>query len=91
MVGTKALDHKRPSVALTRKASKAEMSGHLFVPVHWTALPYPVADGLWIGDVTPPHPPPLPAAVTHLWLAPQLGRRVLLWAPTGWQQHDPYD
>lgn len=64
---------------------------HLFVPVHWTALPYPVADGLWTGSVTPPDPPPLPVSVTHLWLAPALGRRVLLWTPTGWQQHHPYD
>ena len=64
---------------------------HLFIPVHRTALPFAVADGLWAGAALPPEPPPLPAAVTHLWLAPALGRRVLLWTPRGWQERHPYD
>lgn len=58
---------------------------HLFIPLHRSALPFAVADGLWTGTVLPPAPPPLPAEVTHLWLAPELGRRVLLWTPEGWQ------
>jgi hypothetical protein len=64
---------------------------HLFVPVHRSALPFAVADGLWAGTDLPSEPPPLPAAVSHLWLAPELGRRVLLFTPDGWQQHHRYD
>ena len=64
---------------------------HLFIPLHFSALPYPVADGLWTGTTLPRDPAPLPSPLTHLWLAPQFGRRVLLWTPRGWQQHHPYD
>lgn len=73
------------------KAGRAEPDErHLFIPVHWTALPFDVSDGLR-GDTLPPDPPPLPATVTHLWLAPEFARRVLLWTPSGWQNHYPYD
>lgn len=64
---------------------------HLFIPLHDTAFPFPVADGLATGTCLPPEPPPIPPELTHLWLAPRWGRRVLLWSPQGWQQHDPYD
>ncbi len=64
---------------------------HLFIPVHRSALPFAVADGLWTGATLPPEPPPLPAKVTHLWIAPALGRRILLWTPRGWEEHHPYD
>lgn len=64
---------------------------HLFVFIHHSALPFAVADGLWSGTRLPPEPPPLPTAVTHLWLAPALGGRVLLWSPGGWEEHQPYD
>lgn len=64
---------------------------HLFVPLHRDALPFPVAYGLLEGGTLPPELPPLPAAVTHLWLAPALSRRVLLWTPAGWEEHHPYD
>lgn len=74
------------------KVARAEADErHLFVPVHRSALPFAVADGLWTGTRLPPEPPPLPAEVTHLWLAPALGRRVLLWSPRGWEEHHPYD
>jgi hypothetical protein len=36
----------------------------------------------------PPAPPPTDA-VTHLWLAPALGRTVFLWSrDDGWSRHD---
>jgi len=53
------------------KLARAEAyERHLFVPLHRSALPFAVADGLWTGTALPPEPPPLPAEVTHLWLAP---------------------
>lgn len=64
---------------------------HLFIPLHMSALPFAVADALWTGTALPPDPPPLPSRVTHLWLDPRLGRRVLLWTPKGWQEHHLYD
>ncbi|MEU5755356.1 hypothetical protein [Streptomyces sp. NPDC047829] len=64
---------------------------HLFVPLHFTALPFNVAYGLMEGDTLPPDPPPVPTSITHLWLAPQFAQRVLLWSSGGWQQHWPYD
>lgn len=76
-----------------RKVAKAEADeAHLCLLLHRSALPFAVADGLWTGTTLPPDAPPsLPEGVTHLWLMPQLGRRVLLWTPTGWEQHRPYD
>lgn len=62
---------------------------HLFVPIHETGLPYPIFDGLAFGECLPPSPPPLPDGISHLWLAPNFSRRVVLWAPGGWQQHTP--
>ncbi|BDT92484.1 hypothetical protein IFM12275_24600 [Nocardia sputorum] len=65
---------------------------HLFVPLHWTALPFDVAHNLsQTDDLPPPEPPPIPEAISHLWLAPDLSRRVLLWGPDGWSSHKPYD
>jgi hypothetical protein len=64
---------------------------HLCLLIHRSALPFAVADGLWTGTTLPPEPPPLSDQLTHLWLMPELGGRVLLWTPEGWQQHRPYD
>lgn len=75
-----------------RKVATAEADErHLCLLVHRSALPFAVADGLWTGNTLPPEAPPLPPEVTHLWLIPALGQRVLLWTPEGWQQHQPYD
>ncbi len=74
------------------KLARAEADErHLFVPLHRSGLPFSGADGLWTGTALPPEPPPLPAEVMHLWLAPQLGSRVLMGTPRGWEQHQPYD
>lgn len=73
-----------------RKLAKAEADErHLCLILHRSALPFAVADGLWTGATLPPDAPPLPDQVTHLWLLPELGGRVLLWTPHGWQQHRP--
>ncbi len=75
-----------------RKVADADADErHLCLLIHRSALPFAVADGLWTGTTLPPDPPPLPARVTHLWLMPELGGRVLFWTPEGWQQHRPYD
>lgn len=74
-----------------RKVAEADADErHLCLMIHRGALPFAVADGLWTGTTVPPEPPPLPERVTHLWLIPELGGRVLLWTPAGWQQHRPY-
>jgi hypothetical protein len=75
---------------IARRIQKLTVSAgeerHLFIAVHWSALPFSVAYGLWTGDALPPDAPPLPSGVTHLWLA-GLGQRVLLGDAEGWQQH----
>lgn len=81
--------HMAKHLAKTGRAEADER--HLFVPVHHSALPYPVMDGLSFGTSLPPDPPPLPPEVTHLWLAPSFSRRVLLWAAGEWRDHYPYD
>jgi hypothetical protein len=53
---------------------------HLFIPLHDSALPFPVFTDLVFADTLPPDPPQLPEHVTHLWLAPAGSRRVLLWS-----------
>jgi len=63
---------------------------HLYLPVHLSAWPFDVADALASSDSLPPDPAPLPDGITHLWLAPQFGKRVLLWAPNGWRQSLPH-
>ncbi|MCP2321460.1 hypothetical protein ACFYT3_24965 [Nocardia amikacinitolerans] len=64
---------------------------HLFVPIHWSALPFDVFHNLAQSEDLPTEPPPLPAAITHLWLAPDFSRRVLLWGNEGWSSHNPFD
>lgn len=60
---------------------------HLFIPVHYTAFSFAVADGLMRGTLLPSDDPPADSRLTHLWLASHFGR-ILLWdAAGGWQQH----
>lgn len=84
---------KRPHMAKhLEKIARADADEHhLFIPIHFSALPFSVAYGLMEGSSLPPEPPPLPAPVSHLWLAHQFSRRVLFWSPDGWQQHYPYN
>ncbi len=64
---------------------------HLFLGIDIDGVPFSVLDGLAFGSSLPPDPPPLPDPITHLWIAPRPGRRVLYWSPAGWTQHHPYD
>jgi hypothetical protein len=64
---------------------------HLFIPLHDSALPFSISSELMFGKALPPDAPPVPAHVTHLWLAPAFSRRVLLWSqPAGWRNFFPY-
>ncbi len=84
----------RPHMAKhVKKLAAAEADErHLFVPVHMSALPFPVFYGLAFGTQLPREAPPSPAPVTHLWLAPSHSRRVLLYdADNGWKQYEPYN
>ncbi|MGV9725161.1 hypothetical protein [Nocardia beijingensis] len=64
---------------------------HLFVPIHRSALPFDVSHNLAMTDDLPTEPPPVPKVITHLWLAPEFSRRVLLWSHEGWSSHKPFD
>jgi hypothetical protein len=55
---------------------------HLFIPLHESALPFNLSKTLTFEDTLPSEPPPVPNYITHLWLAPAFGKRVLLWTPT---------
>jgi hypothetical protein len=63
---------------------------HLYVIVHSTGLPFAISYGLSFGERLTEEPPPLPDGLTHVWLAPQYGERVLLGTAHGWTQHRPY-
>lgn len=82
--------HLRRRVAKLLHVQDAD-EHHLFVAVHVSGLAFPVFDGLAFGDQLPRVPPPLPKGITDLWLAPDFGRRVLLWHSGRWSQHEPYD
>jgi hypothetical protein len=84
-----AMPHMAKHIDKVTRADADER--HLFLPIHWTGLPFAVSYGLMFGTVEPPEPPPLTNQVTHLWLAPQYARRVLLWSRAGWSSHYPYD
>lgn len=64
---------------------------HLFAIVHQTDLRFEVASALMFGTTVPEGPAWLPAGISHLWLAPQFSRRVLVGTSSGWVQAYPYD
>ncbi|WP_131536076.1 hypothetical protein [Mycolicibacterium aromaticivorans] len=59
---------------------------HLFIPLHSSALPFAISSELVFEETLPPDPPLIPDHVSHLWLAPEGSRRVLLWSrDAGWR------
>jgi hypothetical protein len=79
---------KSPHIVLHfEKLARADADErHLFIPLHGSALPFSISSELVFEDTLPPEPPPLPDSVTHLWLAPERSRRVLLWGrDAGWR------
>ena len=74
------------------KLARAEADErHLFILLHESALPFSISSGLTFADTLPPDSPPVPAYITHVWLAPGFSQRVLLWSQTeGWRNFYPY-
>lgn len=65
---------------------------HLFVPLHDSALPFAIASELIDETLPPPDPPPVPAHIDYLWIAPRFSRRVLVWSRGDeWKNYFPYD
>ena len=59
---------------------------HLFLVVGVYDLPFSLYDALLFGQRLPAGVPALPEDLTHLWLAPQHCRRVLIGTPHGWSE-----
>lgn len=77
--------------ALTRLGRRQAEERQLYLTVGCTGLMVDGFDALVRASGIPPAGPQS-LAVSHLWLAPVLGRTVLLWSrQDGWSRHEPYD
>jgi hypothetical protein len=59
---------------------------HLFLVVDMYDWPFPLVDALGSGDTLPAGAPALPNDLTHLWLAPVYGHRILIGTSAGWTE-----
>jgi hypothetical protein len=59
---------------------------HLFLIVDEYDLPFPLFDAVGSIDRLPGGAPALPDGLTHLWLAPVYGHRVLIGTSAGWAE-----
>jgi hypothetical protein len=77
--------------ALLRLERRRAAERHLYLTLGCTGPAADAFDALvWAGGV-PPGPPPIRPGLSHLWLAPVLGRTVFLWSRRGgWSRHEPY-
>ncbi|WP_285501513.1 hypothetical protein [Actinokineospora sp. NBRC 105648] len=64
---------------------------HLFVILNITDLDFGVVDGIMYGNSPPTIPAWRPEGITHLWLAADFSKRVLLSSGKLWEQAFPYD
>jgi hypothetical protein len=77
--------------ALTRLSRRQADERHLYLTVGCTGPMVDAFDALVRASGVPPAEPH-GLAVSHLWLAPVLGRTVFLWSrQDGWSRHEPYD
>lgn len=76
---------------VTKLAQTPADEKHLFAIVHHTDLRFEVAYALMFSTAVPTGPAWLPAGISHLWLAPQFSKRVLVGTASGWTQTHPYD
>jgi hypothetical protein len=64
---------------------------HFFIMLYTGVLPFPTFSVLMFDEPLPQEPPDLPDHISHLWLAPNYSRRVLLWSRSdGWKNIYPY-
>ena len=59
---------------------------HLFLGVGRSDWPFRLFGALGLGDRLPAGAPALPNGLTHLWLAPEYCRRVLIGTSAGWNE-----
>jgi hypothetical protein len=77
--------------AVRRLTRRRTAERHLYLTLGCVGPAAEAFEALVRGDGVPPEPPPEPASVSHLWLAPVLGSAVFLWSrPDGWRRHEPY-
>ena len=73
--------------ALRQRGSATERQ--LYLTVGWTGLSPEAFDALVRAAGVPPVAPPEHDRLTHLWLAPVLGRTAFLWSRAdGWSRHE---
>jgi hypothetical protein len=82
----------RPALrAITRLGQRRARERQLYLTVGCSEVTAEAFDSLVRASGVPPAPPPPRLAITHLWLAPVLGRTVYLWSRGGgWSRHEPY-
>jgi hypothetical protein len=75
----------------TKLKNAAADERHFFIMLYTGILPFPIFSVLMFDDPLPQEPPELPDHITHLWLAPNYSKRVLLWNRSdGWRNVYPY-
>lgn len=78
--------------ALSRLSRREAEERQLYLTVGCTAAVADAFAALVRAGGVPSTGPPDDLAVSHLWLAPLLGRSVFLWTSRdGWSRHEPYD
>ncbi|MGW4525662.1 hypothetical protein [Amycolatopsis sp. NPDC004378] len=77
--------------ALATLARRRADERHLYLTVDYTGLASDAFDALVRADGVPQEPLRNRGDLSHLWVAPVFGRRVLLWShQDGWSGHEPY-
>jgi hypothetical protein len=77
--------------ALSRLDRRRTAERHLYLTIGCTTHAADAFESLVRASGVPPAPPARRPNVSHLWLAPVLGRAVFLWSrEDGWSRHEPY-
>jgi hypothetical protein len=77
--------------ALAKLARRRADERHLYLTVDYTGLVPEAFDALVRAGGVPEEPLRHRPDISHLWVTPVFGRRVLLWShQDGWSRHEPY-
>jgi hypothetical protein len=77
--------------ALRRLDRRRTAERQLFLAVGYTGLPLEAFDALVRAGGVPAAPPAAGTGLSHLWVAPVLGRALFLWSRQGgWSRHEPW-